>query len=650
MFIEWLESQGIELSKEEQLPQDPYMEKEYWKGKPIPKKMKAKEDPLRRFLEYDGKVLAFDVLWDDRDMPHGELVKYKMFYFLQDDTISIKELHDGRGGKDPFPVLLKKMKLPKKWKEKPVTFPSIVLETTEEEVQTYYVPNDLIVGETIFVLGRRFLIYDCDPFTRHYYKTMLGIEQPPRLEIPQEPKKEFPRTFPPHIGIGAPEDSLQSCFGLMPKPPYKDLIRYNLNANKHLRYLCELDEIHPEDIGRKFILKFSLADSTVIIEEIPRRNSGRREGRFLKSMKLQLPDSDPNFPTYYTPDKFFIGAVIPVFKHRFKIVGCDLFVYRYMSSNPDKFPQEVIDNVRNYHMREGNLKEELESAAREEHAAETRAQLAKIGQQAVAEPSAMEKCLQALDVEEGSVSPSQRATAPPTTDRISYDEALRESRLSKPCVCDQVLPLKGILRSGAMPKDDQQKVVCFTGPAAGEHRETPKPKKGFYPSGQQPHFDTNPDFCERYKEPNWEQREEWRRNNECQYDIVPKRVAEGSNYEPDTDKKKQLLPGYLGSFNIDHKEVPEHMRLPPDAYEKVKYLRKEVPDISPAATRIADYPRLSPPRVDTCVHPPPEQTGPCAPRQEEDVAFACPHVEPILPCCPEDKHKEEDKEKEQTKL
>lgn len=30
-----------------------------------------------------------------------------------------------------------------------------------------------------------------------------------------------------------------------------------------------------------------------------------------------------------------------------------------MSANPEKFPQEVIDNVRNYHMREGNLKTEL---------------------------------------------------------------------------------------------------------------------------------------------------------------------------------------------------------------------------------------------------------------------------------------------------
>lgn len=31
-----------------------------------------------------------------------------------------------------------------------------------------------------------------------------------------------------------------------------------------------------------------------------------------------------------------------------------------MTANPEKFPQEVIDNVRNYHMREGNLRDELE--------------------------------------------------------------------------------------------------------------------------------------------------------------------------------------------------------------------------------------------------------------------------------------------------
>lgn len=55
---EWLESQGIELSKEEELPVDAYTQKEMWKTKHPPKRVTCNADPLRRFLEYDGKVLA----------------------------------------------------------------------------------------------------------------------------------------------------------------------------------------------------------------------------------------------------------------------------------------------------------------------------------------------------------------------------------------------------------------------------------------------------------------------------------------------------------------------------------------------------------------------------------------------------------------
>ncbi|XP_023949094.2 EF-hand domain-containing protein 1-like [Bicyclus anynana] len=623
---EWLESQGVELSKEEDLPIDAYSEKEHWKTMKPPKRVKSQADRLQRFLEYEGKVLTFNVVWDNRDAEFGELTEYKMLYFLQDDTIAIKELHDGKGGKDPFPLLLKKRKLPKNWKERPVSFPSIALETTEEEITEYYAPMDLIVGQTVFLLGRRFLIFDCDKFTRNYYKAMLNIEQPARIEVRHETKKEFPKSIPPHIGIGAPEDTLGSCFGLIPKPPHKDIIKYNLNANKYLRYLCELDWIHPEDEGRQFVLALSLADGAIKIGEIPRRNSGIREGKFLKAMRLETPESDPNFPTYYTPDRFYIGAIVPVFKHRFKIVGCDLFVYRYMTANPDKFPQEVIDNVRNYHMREGNLKEDLEEDFREEEAAETRAQLAKIGQAAVAEPNAMERCLAALDVVEGSAAPPRPPTPPATTDRISYDDSLRIAKLSKP-TCDNVIPLKGILKSSAA-RDDHQKVVCFSGPKVEERRETSQPVT--YPPGQQPHFVEDDDFCHRYKDAEADERADRRAHDICPYELMPSQQPQSTAADENLEKSK--LPGYLGTHGISCKEVPDYMRLSPDAYEKVKKLRRDVPEISPAAIRIADYPREPAPSVDACVNPPPEHTGPCA-TKTEDVSFACPHVEPKMPCC-----------------
>ena len=37
--------------------------------------------------------------------------------------------------------------------------------------------QDLIVGETIDVLGREIVIYDCDDFTRSFYRSYMGLEQ-----------------------------------------------------------------------------------------------------------------------------------------------------------------------------------------------------------------------------------------------------------------------------------------------------------------------------------------------------------------------------------------------------------------------------------------------------------------------------------------
>jgi len=53
----------------------------------------------------------------------------------------------------------------------------------------------------------------------------------------------------------------------------------------------------------------------------------------------------------------FAGAVVTVFTQRFIITGADLFVYRYMQTNPEKFPPHIIDNIRKYMIKVGHLKE-----------------------------------------------------------------------------------------------------------------------------------------------------------------------------------------------------------------------------------------------------------------------------------------------------
>ena len=69
-------------------------------------------DGLKQYLDNDRKVLSFKVLWHDKTLEGG--YKYYTFnYFLADSTVEVKEIRYQNSGIDPFPLLLKKQKLPK---------------------------------------------------------------------------------------------------------------------------------------------------------------------------------------------------------------------------------------------------------------------------------------------------------------------------------------------------------------------------------------------------------------------------------------------------------------------------------------------------------------------------------------------------------
>lgn len=68
-------------------------------------------------------------------------------------------------------------------------FPQCVLEISDQEVLEWYTAKDFIVGKPITILGRTFFIYDCDPFTRQYYKEKFGISDLPQIDVS---KKEPP--------------------------------------------------------------------------------------------------------------------------------------------------------------------------------------------------------------------------------------------------------------------------------------------------------------------------------------------------------------------------------------------------------------------------------------------------------------------------
>lgn len=73
-------------------------------------------------------------------------------------------------------------------------FPACFLETTECEVNEYYQPKHMRVGETIFVYGRRLLLLNCDQFTRKYFEDVLREPQKEGLGV------EFPvHTIPKRV-------------------------------------------------------------------------------------------------------------------------------------------------------------------------------------------------------------------------------------------------------------------------------------------------------------------------------------------------------------------------------------------------------------------------------------------------------------------
>lgn len=76
----------------------------------------------------------------------------------------------------------------------PESFPSCVLEISPQEVGEYYCPKDFQVGQRVRLLGRTFLLCDCDGFTKDYYKKnhpdieINPIQIPEKTKVPERQK------------------------------------------------------------------------------------------------------------------------------------------------------------------------------------------------------------------------------------------------------------------------------------------------------------------------------------------------------------------------------------------------------------------------------------------------------------------------------
>jgi hypothetical protein len=342
---DFLESEGTILCQCESVPVDPYTDS---RKQPLRSYTTPSDfDKLKKFLELDRKVLKFYAVWDDRDAMFGETRQYLIHYYLVDDSVEIREVHQPNDGRDPFPVLLRRGKLPKNRYDVDNSFPMAVMELTEHEVSAWFTPVDFRVGATLFINGRKFLIYDCDEATRQYYRDQLQFEQG-KLDINFQAKSpQVVHQIPPYNGFGSLEDSLQNCLSLVNQPPKKDFIKMLENDNKVLRYEAKMESSRLEDRERRFIISYRLADDMISIFEPPQRNSGIIGGKFLERTRIAKPNCDPENPVFYGIGDFAIGATVFVLKHRFIITNADEYVLKYLEANESQYPKETIESLRN---------------------------------------------------------------------------------------------------------------------------------------------------------------------------------------------------------------------------------------------------------------------------------------------------------------
>jgi hypothetical protein len=316
-------SQGTELAAAQQCPVDNFATSLI--------KVPPKRDPeMKQFLEKalgGGKVASQKQFLDNdrrvlRFFTRCQDLPYVVHYYLADDTIEIREVHHSNDGRDAFALLLRRQKLPDRF-------------DVNQPGQTFIGDNYLTCDEitpdsNINAFGRIFEIEGVDEATRKFYAEKYGYDFPlGQITLPSPPEP-VATLIPPYNGIGNEEDTLGYIYKLVPDKPKGNFFKSVDNDKKILRFTARFNTKVPEDVDRRFIISFYLADDGISIYEPAQKNSGIIEGKFLHRNKYKNVDNN-NEPI--TPSDMAIGGDVKINGHSFHILSCDDYTTKYLSEH-----------------------------------------------------------------------------------------------------------------------------------------------------------------------------------------------------------------------------------------------------------------------------------------------------------------------------
>lgn len=135
---------------------------------------------------------------------------------------------------------------------------------------------------------------------------------------------------PAYNGFGDEVDSLGYVYRLDPKPPKRDFFKYVDNDKVVLRYTAKLNTTVPEDVERRFIISYYLADNTLSIYEPSKRNSGIVEGKFLERRKYK---NVTGLRPFIEPTDLAVGGNVTINSYSFQILSTDVFTENWMKEH-----------------------------------------------------------------------------------------------------------------------------------------------------------------------------------------------------------------------------------------------------------------------------------------------------------------------------
>lgn len=190
--------------------------------------------------------------------------------------------------------------------------------------------KDLLIGQTILLLGRKMLVLSCDSKTRNYFQEILQLKQPQDIKLIQPQTTEYEK------GLSLSQEQKENN-ARHNRNFYGDFKKYLKYGEKKLTFFsCWDDDGSGNSIKEKryFSICYYLCDDTIEIIEKHLPNSGRDTfSKFLSRCLPVKPVTDETKTSFYTWHDFRCGNTIELKRRSFQLLCCDVPTATFFSEN-----------------------------------------------------------------------------------------------------------------------------------------------------------------------------------------------------------------------------------------------------------------------------------------------------------------------------